>query len=235
MPKVVWNTGVYCWKNLVNGKVYVGGASRSFKQRLREYDYALPRGKCHNVMLQRAWNKYGAKAFEVSILERCAPEDCAERETHWITKLKAADKRYGYNICPVAWSKLGVRHTKASKRKMSISCKARKKRVGWKWDEATKAKISATKKGIPVHSLAARKRMSKLRRGKKQTLTHRINTRLRHWSRGPNAKAIGRKISAGLKGYVCSPKRRKNISLGRLRQLAAKRIRCPTTARSRCC
>lgn len=146
MPAIQWSTGVYQWRNKVNGKVYVGGASVGFDERYDDYIKRLKKRKCHNIHLQRAWDKYGRHNFEFEILERCHPSKVDERETAWITKLDATNKDKGYNICAVANSFLGCKHTDETKAKIS------KARIGKPGNHSmphtpeTKAKMSATKK-----------------------------------------------------------------------------------------
>ena len=94
--------GVYCIKNTVDSKIYVGSTAKSFAQRWSQHRRALPKGKTH---MARAWQKYGAKSFEFSILEVCVnKEDCIPREQFYIDTLKPE-----YNICPKAGSNFGLK------------------------------------------------------------------------------------------------------------------------------
>lgn len=45
------------------------------------------------------------------------------REQHWINELKAAHKKFGYNLCPIAGSSLNYRCT-PSQQKMRLRCLA---------------------------------------------------------------------------------------------------------------
>lgn len=115
MPRIApeggWITGVYCILNLVNWKVYVGGAYKSFEQR-KSLHFRDLRYNCHdNTHLQRAYNKYGAENFEFIILEQCPREECEERETFWIAKLQATDEEFGYNKSPRGGSNAGCTFT----------------------------------------------------------------------------------------------------------------------------
>jgi group I intron endonuclease len=151
-----WKTGVYCWRNLVNGKVYVGGAYRSFSERFGEYRQKFKVGQCHNRHLQAAWDLYGSTSFRLSILERCPPEQVEERENYWIAKLNAADPEHGYNVCKIAFSRLGVVHTPETKAKMSAAKKGKPgSRTGAVLSEETKARIRAAKLGKPSNRRGA--------------------------------------------------------------------------------
>jgi hypothetical protein len=57
-----WKTGVYGIRNRINGKVYVGSASKSLAGRIRGHLSGLTKGTHFNRHLQAAWNRYGATA-----------------------------------------------------------------------------------------------------------------------------------------------------------------------------
>ena len=116
-------TGVYCWRNNINGKVYVGQAAITFRHRRLAHLRSLRKNVSKSIILQHAWNKYGENAFEWSVLWKCIPEDCNKWEQWWIDYLKAVDREHGYNMCPVAGSKLGVKMTAAHKAKIGLANK----------------------------------------------------------------------------------------------------------------
>jgi group I intron endonuclease len=113
-------TGAYCIRNLSNGKVYVGGAYKSFDHRCGLHLRDLRRGKHHNRHLQAAWNKYGESSFVFEILERCSPELVEMVEQWWIDSLKATSEN-GYNLSPTAGSTLGVKHSDQARQNMSVA------------------------------------------------------------------------------------------------------------------
>jgi group I intron endonuclease len=77
-------TGVYLITNVVNGKIYIGSATKSFKRRWAEHKKTL-RGSRHiNRYLQRSWSKYGEPAFTFDVLEETAPDDAVAAEEFWI-------------------------------------------------------------------------------------------------------------------------------------------------------
>lgn len=59
--------GVYKIVNRVNGSFYLG-SSKHCEKRLRDHRNSLNRGDHHNVVLQRAWEKYGADVFDFVIV-----------------------------------------------------------------------------------------------------------------------------------------------------------------------
>lgn len=119
-----YNTGVYKITNMVNGKIYVGSAAVSFGSRFAAHLTALRDGKHHNQHLQRAYEKYGRRAFKFFILQRCPPELCLAVEQTWINKLNTTDRTIGYNIAPTAGSMLGYRHTDETKARISMITKS---------------------------------------------------------------------------------------------------------------
>lgn len=123
---LVEKTGVYVIRNLVNGRVYVGSAARTIRERWNQHRHYLRSGKHHSQALQRAWVKYGEAAFEFVILEECEPTKCIEREQWYIDTMKAAIKGFGYNINPVAGSPLGRKATAATRAKLSASKRGHK-------------------------------------------------------------------------------------------------------------
>lgn len=104
--------GVYEIKNILNNKRYVGSSCNIFK-RWNEHRRDLNNNKHHSIKLQRAWNKYGEKHFYFEILETCEPI----KETILFLEQKYLDLNPEYNICYMAGSPLGHKHTEETKNK----------------------------------------------------------------------------------------------------------------------
>jgi group I intron endonuclease len=90
------SSGVYSFRCLVNDKRYIG--SGYLDQRYASHNKLLNTGTHFNQYFQRAWDKYGEAAFEYAVIEECARELLAERETFWILYHRSAERGFGYNI-----------------------------------------------------------------------------------------------------------------------------------------
>jgi len=112
-------SAIYSIKNIKTGKLYIGSAV-NVKRRWQEHRTGL-RGKCHrNGRLQNAWLKYGEDSFDFVILEQINDVSLLiEREQYWMDAMKSADKKVGYNICPIAGNALGTKRTPETKAKLS--------------------------------------------------------------------------------------------------------------------
>lgn len=91
--------GIYCIRNKINGKEYVGQSininKRIYEHKKKALDY--PEDLSHNSILHQAIRKYGRENFEVSILEECSVDLLDEREKYYI-KSKNTLAKNGYNI-----------------------------------------------------------------------------------------------------------------------------------------
>lgn len=131
-------SGIYMIRNKANGKRYIGSAVnipwRETKHRLH-----LGRGTHHSRHLQRAWEKYGAEAFEFNVIETCSVSELIVREQAAFDKFRPE-----YNVCNVAGSCLGVKRDEAFKKKISLLKKGVPKPA------EVRAKISASLRGRPA-------------------------------------------------------------------------------------
>jgi len=141
-----FNTGVYCWRNIVNGKVYVGSAAVSFVSRKDSHWKCLQANTHPNRYLQAAWNKYGATSFAFEELEWCLPDECVSKEQYWIDTLKSAQREFGYNLSPTAGSQLGLKMSLQSCAKISNAKIGNKCRLGKPFSEEAKAKLSKARR-----------------------------------------------------------------------------------------
>lgn len=89
--------GIYQICCSVSGNAYCG-SSVNIWGRWENHRWHLARGTHHCHALQSAWNKHGAQAFELSILERCSERRLRAREQHWLDT-----RRFVYNSCQTVY------------------------------------------------------------------------------------------------------------------------------------
>lgn len=147
MPK---QSGIYKIANSMNGKIYVGSAA-DIHARWCAHRCFLRKGTHINRKLQNAWLKYGADAFEFSIIELCPPSELASREQHWMDALAAASED-GYNLNPKARTNLGNRLSLETR--LKIAAKAR----GRKMSPEYRLRLSVERKGMKQSPEGIRKR-----------------------------------------------------------------------------
>jgi group I intron endonuclease len=185
------NSGIYVITNEITKKFYVGSA-KNIKKRNISHFYAL-RGNTHdNSLLQNAFNKYGEKSFQFTILEFCEIDKLIEREQYYIDHLQSCNREIGYNLSPTANSTLGLKFSAESKLKMSIAKKGLKPRLGKFHSDETKEKISKANKGKShPQSEETKKKISKGNKGKKRTIEQKENyskVKLNYHSKFPKNK-----------------------------------------------
>lgn len=103
--ELVWDekqSGVYCIRNKVNGKVYIGSSKDCYHRIRAQHFYRLQRNIHTNPHLQSAWNKYGKQNFEAFCLEICSENILHTREQYWISETESLNSSCGYNINPYA-------------------------------------------------------------------------------------------------------------------------------------
>lgn len=176
--------GIYCIKNLITNKSYIGQAN-NIVQRWNRHKSDLNKQIHHNNHLQRAWNKYGEQNFEFEIIE--IVENCdylQDKEAYWIKHFKSIDRKFGYNI-----REAGINSPISEETKLKIS----KANTGRKFSKEHKEKLSIAGKKR-VLSDETKLKISKALIGKK------------------HSKEFCRKISDALKGRQLSEKHKDKIS-----------------------
>lgn len=137
---IIISSGVYQIQNLINGKCYIG-SSKNLNTRKRIHFSDLKLNKHHNSKLQNAFNKYGEKNFEFSILEYINnPENLIKIEQFYIDFFDVVSN--GYNIRIFAENNAKRKHNSETKTKISNALKGRKISI----DTKNKMSISSNKK-----------------------------------------------------------------------------------------
>jgi group I intron endonuclease len=187
---VAMQTGIYEIRNMHNGHIYIGSAV-NVERRWGDHKKCLNRGTHHSGHLQNAWNKYGADAFEFTVIELCFPWALIMREQHFMDTLCPE-----YNICPIAGNTLGRRHTEETRAKLSAALKGNSRKKGKIMSEDVRRKISESKTG-KTFTEERKRNMSEARKGKPHSEEHR------------------QKISESHKGITPSDETRKKLSEAR--------------------
>jgi len=126
--------GIYCIKNVINNKVYIG-KSKNISERWEKHLYALKSNTHPNSHLQSSFNKYGEVNFSFLILdsfEEIEEITLNELEIKLIKEYKSHIDLYGYNK---TFGGEGASHIDDVKQKISNSLK------GKKFNEERKEKI----------------------------------------------------------------------------------------------
>ena len=133
-------SGIYRIRCIVTGKQYIGSAS-NVGSRWSNHKHYLSRGKHASVHLQRAWDKHGADAFVLDVIEVVEDgDDLTEREQYWLDKERPFGER-GYNIATIAGRTTGVKRTPEQVEKMASRFR------GKKLSAEHRAKIGAAGRG----------------------------------------------------------------------------------------
>ena len=184
--------GVYLIEHVESGLVYVG-SSVNVKNRISRHLTEFKYGTHGNAHLLRAWQKYGADAFRISILEYLPSVDgLIECEQRHIDARRCADRAFGYNIVPRA-----DRREMSAETKAKISAAGKTAQLGKVVSRETREKIAAALRGSKLSPETIEKRSAK-RRGIPLTPEHRAA------------------VAAGNLGLKRSPQARENMRSAQL-------------------
>jgi group I intron endonuclease len=153
--------GIYKIYNKINNKVYIGSAT-DIKKRWRDHKWYLRHNKHHNLHLQSSWNKYGAEAFEFSILLECEVKNLLIEELKFILLHNSFNNNHGYNVNDPEHKFLNRKHSEETKRKLSLQklgdknpmfgkCGDKHHNYNKKASVEARNKMSLSHKGIPTY------------------------------------------------------------------------------------
>ena len=152
-------TGIYIIQSKIHpGRFYIGSAL-NINKRFKAHEGYLKRNEHHSSKLQRHFNKYGWDDLEFFILEQfdfISNEHLLSREQYYIDTLNP-----WFNVSKIAGNCTGVKHSKKTRKKMSIA------QQGKKCSEATKEKIRIIRTGTKA-SPETCKKLSDVLKGKKK-------------------------------------------------------------------
>lgn len=92
-------SGIYCIRNTVNNKVYIGKAKCIHNRIKRHIGFLNASSVKHeNQHLINSWNKYGRSQFDYYVLEFADLKLLAERELYWMKVYDSTNREKGYNF-----------------------------------------------------------------------------------------------------------------------------------------
>jgi group I intron endonuclease len=93
-------SGIYCIRNMVNNKVYIGKAKCIYKRIKQHITHLNTKNKDENRHLINSWHKYNRNNFEYFVIEYLELNNflLSERELYWMKKYKSLDRNFGYNL-----------------------------------------------------------------------------------------------------------------------------------------
>ena len=112
---------VYCIKNIINNKEYIGLTTRALEERWKQHIRESNRegGWEWNTPLGNAIKKYGKDSFQVFVLEECSSETEMKQKEIWlIRERKSLASETGYNLTLGGDGRLGYKLSKETKRKI---------------------------------------------------------------------------------------------------------------------
>ena len=128
-------SGIYCLKNEITGKRYVG-QSINIRSRIYTHKSEASKGTETSSLLYNSIRKYGWENFSCEILEKVDTKKLDEREIYWIKFYDTVN--IGYNLDEGGFHRL---HSDERKKRIALS------KIGFKHSEKTKRLISESIKG----------------------------------------------------------------------------------------
>jgi len=113
---------VYCIKNIINNKEYIGLTKRPLEQRWKQHIYESNKKDSWewNTPLGNAIKKYGKDSFQVFVLEECSSEtELKLKEIQLIKERKSLASETGYNLTLGGDGRLGYKLSEETKQKIS--------------------------------------------------------------------------------------------------------------------
>ena len=158
-------SGIYCIKNIITNKVYVG-STKNFKKRWNTHLKDLQAGKHSSIKLQRSYNKHGEDKFVFEIIELVEYDKdvIVDKENYYINHFDS--KANGYNIADAAFGDALTHHPN----RLQIIENIRNANIKRMQDPEERIKSSqpGEKNGMygKTHTEEARKRISEAQTGR---------------------------------------------------------------------
>ena len=75
---------IYKITNKINGKIYVGQTIKNYEERFRQHRLNYNKEYFSQIVLYKAFKKYGIENFSFEMIEEVEREKLDEREKYWI-------------------------------------------------------------------------------------------------------------------------------------------------------
>ena len=139
--------GIYCIRNLVNNKVYIGKSKNIYNRIAAHINELRRKSKNENRHLINAWFKYGENNFDYYVLEYLNLDEdlLRDRELYWIQKYNSTERKYGYNLRMDSSTKMIVHQETKDKLSKTITGE-NNPNYNHKWSEEMKQYMSELKK-----------------------------------------------------------------------------------------
>jgi group I intron endonuclease len=112
---------IYCIKNTINNKEYIGLTIRPLEHRWKQHIYESNKKDSWewNTPLGNAIKKYGKDSFQVFVLEECSSEiELKQKEIQLIKERKSLATETGYNLTLGGDGRMGYKLSEETKRKI---------------------------------------------------------------------------------------------------------------------
>lgn len=208
--------GIYCIKNLVDDKKYIGMSVGVDSYRLNNHKSMLKRNVHHNPYLQNSYNKYGAENFSFLLVEECDKDLLEEREKFYIEKWNTKVPN-GYNLTGGGDGSYGA--SEETRAKMARAKVGSKNALGHTVSPESKKLMSQRiKEG--QSSKEVRNKMSQSAKGNTNWLgkkhSEESKMKMSQFHKGkPLSEETKIKMSQAHKGKSLSEEHKKNLSLAR--------------------
>src|SRR5208282_5029616 len=191
---------IYCLRNKIDGKVYIGKSLRRFGAREKEHIRLALKGKTHCPYLYNAIRVHGADAFETCLVSDHAEsnEDLCVQERHYIAEYKANNAHFGYNLTSGGE---GADYWRGRKRSPETIAKMRIAKLGTK--QNPEVVFKRTRVHVGKKYTLGRKQSPEERKMRSLTSPcHRLGKQMTEESRGKLRQYKGEKASAFGKVWV---------------------------------